>query len=70
VGTDVAPRSPVPPQEIRSPLGSAFFTADQECLRECLAIYRSCSLNCTIDPDPSSCDSGCTADYNACRAGC
>ena len=52
------------------PLGGAVFVVDQACLRECLAIYRSCSLNCSVAPDPAACDAGCSASDSACRASC
>jgi hypothetical protein len=70
VPTAVVPQALTPAQGVAHPLDGALFAVNQACLRECLQIYRSCSLNCSIEPDPTACDSACSASYTSCRASC
>lgn len=70
VPTAVAPQALTPPQGVENPLDGALFAINQACLKECLQIYRSCSLNCSIQPDPAACDSACSASYTSCRSRC
>jgi hypothetical protein len=70
VQTGIAPQALTPPQGVENPLDGALFAVNQACLKECLQIYRSCSLNCSVNPDPPACDSACSASYNSCRSNC
>ena len=61
-----APNSPA----VVNPAADILFTVNQACLKDCILTDRSCSLNCSVAPDPTSCDAGCSAAYQRCRASC